>query len=338
MGKIRLGLMGFGEIGRSLYKLCLEDDRIEVVAISDIGNPDILHYLLTALTLKNDAVKLEKNYFVSEKGRTRIMQGASPQQVPWDAYDVDFVVDATGKYRSSNDMKHHLESGARRAIVAFLPDDMIDRLVVMGVNDQSIQATDRLISAGSSTTNAAAIMLKILNDAFGVEAASLAAIHEYTADQPLRDTVGKDFRRSRSAAENIIPNLSPSVRWLPYLLPELEGKIEGLALNVPVPAGTLMDLNTFLRKPDFSIDDVHAAIAAAAVHMPEIVEVVEDPIVSSDIIGNTHSLIYDKQATMKSAGKIVKTMSWYHSATSLSARIKEVILAYDQLDKKGGSK
>lgn len=337
MGKIRLGLMGFGEIGRSLYKLSLEDDQIEVVAISDIGRPEILHYLLTALTLNSDSVKLEGNYFVSSNGRARIMQGASPKQVPWDAYGVDFVVDATGKYRSNADMKQHLEAGANRAIVAFLPDDEIDRLVVMGVNDASIKASDRLISAGSSTTNAAAIMLKILNDKFGVEAATLAAIHEYTADQPLRDTVGKDFRRSRSAAENIIPNNSPSVRWLPYVLPELAGKIEGLALNVPVSAGTLMDLNTFLRKPDFTIEDIHAAIEEAAVKMPEIIEVVNDPIVSSDIIGNTHSLIYDKQATMKSSGKIVKTMSWYHSATSLSARIKEVILAYDQLDKKGGS-
>lgn len=338
MGKIRLGLMGFGEIGRNLFKLCLQDDQIEIVAISDIGRPEILHYLLTTLTLKNESVKLENNYFISSNGRARIMEGSSPAQVPWDAYGVDFVVDNTGKYRSCKEMEQHLKSGARRTILGFLPDDMIDRIIVMGVNDHTININDRLISPGSSTTNAAAIMLNILNKKFDIDAATLTAIHEYTADQPLRDTVGKDYRRSRSAAENIIPNFSPSVHWLPYIMPELKGKIEGFAINVPVSAGTLLDINTFLNKKEFTIEEVHAAVEEAAAKHPDIIEVVEDPIVSSDVINNSHSVVYDKQATMKSSGRILKTMLWYHSAVSLSARIKEIILAYDQLDRKGGVK
>ncbi|MCX6269924.1 MAG: glyceraldehyde-3-phosphate dehydrogenase [Bacteroidetes bacterium] len=338
MGKIKLGIMGFGEIGRNLYNYCLEDDRIEVLAISDIGRPEILHYLLMAHKRAPIDVRLEGNYFVSANGKARIVQGVTPGQVPWDAFGVDFVVDSTGKYRTRREMEQHLESGAKRVIISFLPQDEIDNIVVMGANDHTIKASDKLISPGSATTNAVAVMLKILDKKFGVDHATLSAIHEYTADQPLRDVAGKDFRRSRSAAQNIIPNASPSVRWLPFILPEFKDKVDGCALNVPVPSGTLLDLNTFHKTSDFTIEDVHQAVTEAAETMPHILQVENDPIVSSDSIGNRHTVIYDKLASMKSAGRIVKTMSWYHSAASIPARIKELILAYDEADKKGGVK
>ena len=330
--------MGFGEIGRSLYRLCLEDERIEVVAISDIGCPEILHYLLTSTKGKALDVNLEGNFLVSSNGRARMLRGTTPSQVPWDSFDVDFVVDATGKYRNRAEMMEHIDSGAKRVILSFVPNDEIDRIVVMGVNEESIQVTDRLISPGSATTNASAILLKILDGAFGVDYATLTAIHAYTADQPLRDTAGLDFRRSRSAAENIIPNVSPSIRWLPVILPNLAGKIAGTALNVPVPSGSLLDLNTFLHKPNVTIDEVHAEMEKAAKRMPNILLIENDPIVSSDVIGVRQSVVYDKQATMKSSGRILKTMSWFHASVSLAARIKEIILAYDAIDKKGVTK
>ena len=222
-------------------------------------------------------------------------------------------------------------------IISFLPTDEIDNIVVLGVNDHTIKKSDRMISPGSATTNASALLLKILDDKFGVDYATLTAIHEYTADQPLRDVAGKDFRRSRSAAQNIIPNFSPSTRWLPYILPGIEGKVEGTALNVPVPSGTLLDLNTFMCRPDITLDEVQEAVAEKAAQIPHIIRVEMDPIVSSDVIGDQHSLIYDTQAAMKSKGRIIKTMSWYHSAASIPARIKELILAYDELDKNGGA-
>jgi glyceraldehyde 3-phosphate dehydrogenase len=336
MGKIKLGLMGFGEIGRNLYNYCLEDDRFEVVVISDIGRPEILHYLLVSHSKVKSEVRLEGNYLISNNGKSRMVHGIAPGHVPWDAFGVDFVVDATGKYQSKADMQAHLDAGAKRVILSFLPKDEIDNIVVVGVNDHTIKATDRMISPGSATTNASAILLKILDDAFGVDYATLTAIHEYTADQPLRDLAGKDFRRSRSAAQNIIPNSSPSTRWLPYILPGLVGRVEGTALNVPVPSGTLLDLNTFLRKPVAGLEEVHAAVSERAAAIPHVLKVENDPIVSSDVIGDSHSVIYDVKAAMKSSGKIVKTMSWFHSAASIPARIKELILAYNELDKKGG--
>lgn len=341
MKKIRLGLMGFGEINRHLYRLCLEDDRIEVVAISDIGRPEILVYLLEAESKrakgKIDA-KLEGNYLVSKNGKARFVKGKAPTDVPWDAFNVDVVVDGTGKYRSREEMAGHLTAGARHVILASLPSNDIDRIVVKGVNEHTIKKSDRLISAGSSTTNATAIMMKILDEAFGVEYAMLTTVHSYTADQPLRDTVGHDFRRSRSAAENIIPNETPTPRWIQEIMPEFKGRIEGTALNVPIPAGSLLDLTLVLRDEKATIEQINKAIEKAAKKIPGILEVIEDPIVSVDVVGNPHSVIYDKQATMRSKGRMVKVLTWYHNTLAMAARIKDIMLAYQKINEEGGAK
>ncbi len=341
MKKIRLGLMGFGEINRHLYRLCLEDDLIEVVAISDIGRPEILVYLLNAESKRNKIdvdAKLEGHYLHSKNGRARFVTGTTPADVPWDAFDVDVVVDGTGKYRTRKEMEGHLEGGAKRVILTSLPADEIDRIVIKGVNQHHMKKADKLISAGSSTTNATAIMLKILDEAFGVEYAMLTTVHSYTADQPLRDTAGTDFRRSRSAAENIIPNETPTPRWLPVIMPEFTGKIEGTALNVPIPAGSLLDLNAVLKDKELSIAEIDKAIEAAAKKIPGIMEVTEDPIVSVDVVGNRHSVIYDKQATMRSKGKMLKVLIWYHNTLAMASRIKDLIVEYQKLNEKGGSK
>lgn len=341
MKKIRLGLMGFGEINRHLYRLCLEDDFVEVVAISDIGRPEILVYLLNAESKRNKVdvdVKLEGHYLHSKNGKARFVTGTTPADVPWDAFDVDVVADGTGKYRSRAEMEDHLKGGAKRVILASLPSDEIDRIVIKGVNDEYMKKADKLISAGSSTTNATAIMLKIMNEAFGIDYAMLTTVHSYTADQPLRDTVGHDFRRSRSAAENIIPNETPTPRWIPQIMPEFKGKIEGTALNVPIPAGSLLDLTVVLKNPDTSIKDINTAIEAAAKELPGILEITEDPIVSVDVVGNRHSVIYDKQATMRSKGKMVKVLIWYHNTLTMASRIKDLIVEYQKLNEEGGSK
>ncbi len=338
MNKIRVGLMGFGEISRHLYRLCLDDDRIEIVAISDIGNPEILHYLLLS-EIKNDyKIKLEGNYLVSKNGRARFFKGSAPDQIPWDAFDVDVVLDSTRKYLKRRDMEGHLKSGAKRVMISTLPEDEIDRVVVMGLNESSIKASDCLISPGSATTNAAAIMLRILDDNFGVEYAMLTTIHAYTADQPLRNTVGKDYRRSRSAAKNIIPNISLTPQWIERIMPEFKGKIEGSALNVPVHAGSLLDLTTIMRDENISIKDVNEAVEKFAKEIPDIIEIAKDPIVSTDVIGNTHSVVYDEIAIKKSKFKMIKTISWYHNTLAMAARIKEIMLAYSKFDKKGGIK
>ena len=340
MKKIRIGLMGFGEVSRHIYRLCLNDDRIEIVAIAEIGKPDILHYLLVAETKGGIDVSLEKNSLVSKNGKARMIHGKllEPGDVPWDAFDVDVVIDGTGIYRHKNDMQAHLDAGAKQVILSTLPFDPIDRLVVMGVNDHTIKSSDKLISAGSATTNAAAIMLKIIEETFGVDYAMLTTVHSYTSDQPLRDKAGTSFRRSRSAAENIIPNDTPSPHWIMQIMPEFKGRIEGTALNVPVPNGSLLDLTTIVKQEDADLNDLNKAVAKMAEAYPEIVQLVNDPIVSGDVIGNTHSVVFDELAGMKTKGNMIKTLVWYHTALAQAARIKDVILAYDKINKRGGAK
>lgn len=341
MKKIRLGLMGFGEINRHLYRLCLEDNKIEVVAISDIGRPEILVYLLEAESKRAKGkidVKLEGNYLVSKNGKARFVKGKAPTDVPWDAFDVDMVVDGTGKYRTREEMEGHLQSGAKHVILTSLPNNKIDRIVINGVNQHTIKKSDQLISAGSSTTNATAIMMKIFDEAYGVDYAMLTTVHSYTADQPLRDTVGHDFRRSRSAAENIIPNETPTPKWIQEILPEFKGRIEGTALNVPIPAGSLLDLTMVLRDGSPTIDQINKTIEKAAKKLKGILEICEDPIVSVDVVGNQHSVIFDKQATMRSKGKMVKVLIWYHNTLAVASRIKDLMLAYQKIYEEGGSK
>ncbi|NOX47593.1 MAG: glyceraldehyde-3-phosphate dehydrogenase [Chlorobi bacterium] len=337
MSRIRLGLKGFGEIPRHIYRMCMEDDQIEVVAISDLGNPDILSYLVAAETKGKVRPRLEGNFLVSDNGKARIVGGGEPGKVPWDLFDVDIVVDGTWKYRSRADMQKHLDAGAHRVMLTTVPTDLIDRVVVKGVNDHTIRSNDKLVSAGSATTNAGALMLKILSENFGVDYATFTTVHSYTSDQPLRDKAGKDYRRSRSAAENIIPVDTIASRWIEYLLPEFKDRVEGMALNVPVPNGSLLDMTTVLKQ-GISIEDINKAMEKAAKEFPNVVSVENDPIVSTDVINNKHSLVFDKRATMLSPGRMVKTILWFHSAFAMAARIKELIIAYDKADKKGGKK
>ncbi|MCF8227761.1 MAG: hypothetical protein K9G58_04500 [Bacteroidales bacterium] len=337
MKKVRIGLMGFGEIPRHIYRLSTGREDIEIVAISEIGKPEILHYLVNAEVKKRVDVKLEGNFLISKNGKARMVRGVEPGDVPWDMFDVDFVVDGTWKYRNKSDMEKHLNSGANRVILSSLPFDEIDRIVIKGVNENSIKQEDKLISPGSATANATAVMLKILEENFGVDYSMLTTVHSYTSDQPLRDKAGSDFRRSRSAAENIIPIETPTPHWIGHIMPEFKGKVEGSAINVPVPNGSLLDLTTALKSRNFTLDDIHKAVEKKAEELPDIVQVIKEPVVSTDIIGNSHSVVYDKIATMKSVSRMVKTLTWYHAALATASRIIDVILDYHNLDEKGGT-
>ena len=337
MSKIRVGLMGFGEIGRDFYRLSLEQPEMEVVAISDIGRADILHYLLETDDRKSPEVTLEGNFLIKGSHKARIIHGIEPKDVPWDAFDVDIVIDSTHKYRTRETMQAHLDSGAKRVILGSLPLDDIDRVVVMGVNDDAIQPTDRLVSAASATTNALALVLDTLDRAFGVEYAMMTTIHAYTSDQPLRDTAASDFRRSRSAAENIIPNANISPYWMEQIQPKFKGRIEGSALNVPVPMGSLLDLTCVLPGEGTTIEQVNDVMRQAAAKMPRYIEVTEDPIVSSDVIGNSHSLLFDTKGTMRSSKRMVKTLSWYDNSLGQAGRLIDLTLAYGKIGVEGGA-
>lgn len=337
MSKIRVGLMGFGEIGRDIYRLSLNQPEMEVVAISDIGRADILHYLMKTDGRNPVDAELEGNFLVKDGHKARLIHGVEPKDVPWDAFDVDIVIDSTHKYRTREAMQAHLDSGAKRVILGSLPHDDIDRVIVMGVNDDTMQASDKLISAASATTNALALMLDVLDKAFGIEYAMMTTIHAYTSDQPLRDTAASDFRRSRSAAENIIPNVNISPYWMEYILPRFKGKIEGSALNVPVPMGSLLDLTCVLTKGETTVEQVNDAMRKAAEKLSGYIEVTEDPIVSSDVIGNSHSLLFDTKGTMKASKRMIKTLSWYDNSLGQAGRLIDLALAYGKLGVEGGA-
>lgn len=333
-GKIRVGIMGLGQIGRQLYHLALESDDIDIAAVADIGKPDIIEYLLRSEGADGTVCRLENNYLVSTKFRTRMLQLARPEEVPWDVLGIGCVVDATGRYRRRRDIEGHLRAGARRVILATLPSEPIDRIVVPGVNEDRAQPGDRLVSSGSATTNAFALLLQSLDQSLGVECASMTTVHAYSSDQSLQDYAHEDFRRSRSAAENIIPNSNESARWVEMILPKFAGKLSGYALNVPVQRGSLLDVNCVMRDGSVTVDQVNGAMRAAAARYPDMIAVTDDPIVSSDVIGCRQSLLFDARATLKAGKKIVKALAWYESLGH-ACRVLDVVRQYSKLDARG---
>jgi len=331
MMTMKLGLMGFGNIGRKLYSESLKNNNIEISAISDIGDPEILEYLLKTEFENTKNVSLDNNYLINNNYRSRILSAFTPGEMTWDLFDVDFVVDATGKFNSSEYLDSHLNAGAKRVIISTLPSESIDRLVVFGINQDSINLEDRTISAGSSTLNALAYLVNSLLP-FGIDAINMTTIHSFTSDQSLQDTVGTDFRCSRSASENIIPNNSEAEKWIVELFPELNDKINCNALNVPVQKGSMLDLSIAFVDDKVSIEDVNSAIIEASELYPDIIGITNDPIVSSDIIGDPRSLVFDVKATMKGGNSFVKVLAWYDNGHCHAMRILDVIKAYSKLE------
>jgi glyceraldehyde 3-phosphate dehydrogenase (phosphorylating) len=334
-GNIRVGIMGLGQIGRQLYHLATESDDIEIAAVADIGKPEILHYLLQSDALDGTGCELKDNYLVNDKFRTRMLQIAKPGDVPWDVLGVDCVVDATGRYRSREYLQAHLRAGAPRVILTSLPAELLDRVVVPGINEGSAVSKDRLISAGSATTNAFALVLQTLDNALGVDGASITTVHAYSSDQSLQDYAHEDFRRSRSAAQNIIPNSNESARWVELILPKFAGKLSGYALNVPVQRGSLLDLNCVMHDAAVTAEQVNEAMRGAAGHHPQFIGVTADPIVSSDVIGCRQSLLFDSRATLKAGKRIVKVLAWYETLGH-ACRILDVVRVYSKLNGRGG--
>ena len=329
MQPIRLGIMGFGRVGRQLYQLAVQDERFEVVAISDIGSPGILHNLLTKTDHDLD-VKLENNYLVSERGRTRLMSVDRPTETPWDVFDVDVVIEATGRFRSLADLTPHIENGAPRVVLSALPEEKIDRVILYGVNEADAQSCDQIISAGSASTSATALVLKIITDAFPIEQATMTSVHAYTSDQSLQDYAGPDYRRSRSGAENIIPNATPALHWVQKVLPELDGKLSAYALNVPIQVGSMLDLTIAFSEPDIDIDSLNQLFIAAEKERPEFIKTTHNPNNSSDVKGIPQSLLVDLLGTMKGGDRMMKMLAW-HETLGHAKRILDVVGVYADL-------
>jgi len=291
--KIRIGLFGFGRIGRNIFRIGYNDPRFEFVAISDLGDVEAMHYLLMRDSIHGamkDDISLKGKDLIYGNSSTRLLPGAAPGSIPWDAFDVDVVIDSTGAYRTREELQKHMDSGAKRVLVSKPPINDIDRIVIQGINQNEIKADDKIISTTSSTTQVLALMMKILDDNFGIERAMMTTVHAYTSDQPLADAVRSDLRRSRSAVENIIPNETWAPDYVAQLMPKFEGKISGIAMNVPVANGSCIDLTTEMKKMP-TIEDVNKSFQKSSTSdLAGLVRYTEDPIVSSDAIGGGETI------------------------------------------------
>ena len=331
---IKLGLMGFGQIGRMIYQLAQHQPDIEITAIADIGEPHILCYLLQAELNDPGSFRLEGNYLVSPRYRSRMLRTDSPGEVPWDTFGVDLVIEATGQFRDRASLEAHLHAGSPRVLARTLPTELIDRIIVPGINESSINPHDRIISAGSATFGAAALLLQAVTEVAPVDSVSITSIHSYSSDQPVQDYAGSDYRRSRSAAENIIPNTHEAGNWLPNLLPHLEGRVTTSALNVPIQRGSLLDISLAFSDDSITVEAVNDAIRSASHSRPELVQVSEDPIVSSDVIGQSCTVLFDAPGTIKAGSRMIKLLGWYENLGH-AARLLDVARLYTELEAAG---
>lgn len=330
--KINIAIMGFGHIGRYLYENILDSDIFNVKVISDIGNIESLNYLLNNnLRNKNIGVNVQNDSFIYENNKTKFINGIAPGDISWDQYGIDWVIDATGKFLDKIILDKHIQAGAKKVILASLPNDDLDNFIIPGINDSDVNKNDKIISAGSSTTNAYALLLKALDDFSEIECSSLTTIHSYTSDQPLLDIANPDLKRSRSAAKNIIPNHNLSSEWVEKILPKFKNKIFSTALNVPVQFGSLLDLTTVFKDEIENEEQVNLVIDSLALKFPDIIKVTSDPIVSSDVIGMKESFVFDRLGTLKVGDNMVKTLAWYDNGYNHARSILDVISLYKDL-------
>lgn len=325
---VRIGIMGFGRIGRNIFRISRQKPELEIVAICDVADPEGLEYLLRFDTVHGSFAEPFKvtggQLYIGGK-QIRMLTATEPGQVPWAELGVQVVVEATGKYRTRPWLQKHLDAGAQKVILTNPPRDEIDLVIVSGVNDDALQPEHRMISIGSCTSNALAPICKILNDGFGIERAFMTTVHAYTNDQRLADVPHSELRRSRAAAENIIPASTWSPLSVERIVPELEGRIAGIAMNVPVPDGSVVDLVTWMKR-GVTRDEVNSLVwSAAQGPYKRIVEYTDQPIVSSDVIGNTHSAIFDSLASLVVGDRMVKTLTWYDNGWGYAARAVELI-------------
>jgi glyceraldehyde 3-phosphate dehydrogenase len=324
----RIGINGFGRIGRSVFRILSDRRDIEVAAINDLFEIRQLAYLLEYDTIMRTfakEVRYDGEAIYVDGRRTAMSAERDPAAIPWGALGVDVVIESTGVFTRREQMAKHLAGGAKKVILTVPASDEIDATIVMGVNDSGLRPEHRLVSNASCTTNCLAPLVKILDDSFGVEEGFMTTVHAYTNDQRLADGPHKDLRRSRAAAENIIPTTTGAARTVGKVLPHLKGKLDGMAMRVPVADGSIIDFTARLReRPDTAA--VNAAVRkAAAGPLQAIVEYSEAPLVSSDIIGNPHSSIFDALSTDALGDGYVQVVSWYDNEWGYSNRVVDLI-------------
>ena len=324
-----IAINGFGRIGRSILRIIIENNSdLNVVAINDLGNYENLSYLLkhdsVMGVLEND-VKLEGDMLKIDEREIKLVSVADPAELPWKELEIDIVIESTGIFADRKSLEKHIAAGAKKVVLTVPPKDEIDATVVLGVNDDDIKDDSQLISNASCTTNCLAPIAKVLNDSFGIKSGLMTTIHAYTNDQALAETTHKDFRRGRSATQNIIPTSTGAAKAVGMVLPELNGKLDGMAMRVPVPDGSVVDLVVELEK-EVTIEEVNSAVKSAAENeLKGILEYSSVPLVSTDILQNPHSSIYDASSTQLLDGNHIKVVCWYDNEWGYSNRIVDLV-------------
>ncbi|EJF09882.1 type I glyceraldehyde-3-phosphate dehydrogenase [Pontibacter sp. BAB1700] len=326
MSKIKVAINGFGRIGRLTFKALLEKDNVEVVAINDLTNTKTLAHLLKYDSVHgrfNGTVEATDNGIIVNGREIQITAEREPKNLPWGKLGVDVVLESTGRFVDEQGAGGHLEAGARKVVISAPAKGNIPT-VVLGVNEDILTGDERIVSNASCTTNCLAPMAKVLDDTFGIEKGYITTVHAYTADQNLQDAPHSDLRRARAAAYSIVPTSTGAAKAVGLVLPHLKGKLDGVAMRVPIPDGSLTDLTVVLKRPATK-EEINAAMKQAAEgEMKGILEYTEDPIVSIDIVGNTHSCIFD--AEMTSANEtLVKVVGWYDNEAGYSNRAADLI-------------
>lgn len=330
MANINVAINGFGRIGRLTYRALLNKD-VDVVAINDLTDAATLAHLF-----KYDSVHGKFDGTVEVDGDTIIINGKKikiyaerdPGNLPWADLKVDVVIESTGVFRDREKLQRHFDAGAKKVLLSVPSKSAsdVDVTVVLGVNDADLKPEHKIVSNASCTTNCLAPVAKVLNDKFGIKKGLMNTIHAYTNDQIILDSPHKDLRRARAAAMSIIPTTTGAAKAIGLVVPELDGKLHGMAMRVPTPDGSVVDLTCELEK-DTTVEEVNAAMKEAAEGpMKGVLEYMTDPIVSTDIIGNDHSSIFDSGLTMVKDGNLVKIISWYDNENGYSNRMADMVV------------
>lgn len=326
--KIKIAINGFGRIGRNLFRLLINHPQIEVVAINDLADTATMAHLLKYDSVHGklaDTISFTEKQIIINNKEIAFLNEKDLTKLNWKPFKVDFVVEATGKYKTTDLLQQHIKNGAKKVILSVPPEDNDIKTVVLGVNESILDGSEVIISNASCTTNNAAPMVKIIEELCGLDKAFITTVHSYTTDQSLHDQPHKDLRRARGAAQSIIPTTTGAAKALTKIFPEFEGKIGGGGIRVPVPDGSLTDITCYVNR-DVTVEEINEAFKNAAENqLKGILEYTEDPIVSVDVIGNTHSCLFDAQLTTV-LGRMVKVVGWYDNEIGYSSRLIDLIL------------
>ena len=324
---INVAINGFGRIGRRVFRLLLDNTNIKVVAINDLADSKTLSHLLKYDSIHGvlpNNISFGNDHIIIDDNKINLQSKEHPKLINWKPFNVDVVIEATGKFKSVNDLNHHINNGATKVILSVPPTNDSIKTVVLGVNENILSENDVIISNASCTTNNAAPMIDIINNLCGIKQAYITTIHSYTTDQSLHDQPHRDLRRARAAGQSIVPTTTGAAKALTKIFPELSEVIGGCGIRVPVANGSLTDI-TFNVKENVTVNEVNEAFEKAAKsRYKDILEYTQDPIVSIDIVGNTHSCIFDSLMTSV-IGNMVKIIGWYDNETGYSSRIIDLI-------------